>query len=388
MDMNTLVITPYFKPTQITTGSIIETIGSYQVNKNQDFCFDYIGYLIQTHCPENVTKEITSSIDLIKVVFPKSNSKRISEIKRLLKLWLHEIGIATSTQKATLRHHSNGVKLFPLDESQDCCGSLKWDLNKNKIQLELTGSGCRYVNTSHNIFLPLYALLSRYQGVISEVDIAVDDLTGKYNLRYVQKAYSAGDYSPPRGCKPVKDPKGKYQGTLYLGRNDSAKSMCIYEKWRELGLPESHPFYGKWTRHELTLRRKNNHVINFDILVNPDEYFVGAYKLHKRLISNVQPRSPVREKSLELVNSLSRSAAYCKYQHGRVICKVNELTENTQDTIELLIREGSPRKFLLPSYVNHDDLKKSFVSHKGESFNHHFASLIEGHNPMNKRRIR
>lgn len=375
-----------FKPTQITTGSYLQTITSYKVNESNEFSFDGIGYLIQTHCPEIKLEKGKSLIDLIKVVFPIKDKLQITEVKRWLSIWLREIGISISTIKATLRHHKNGVKLFPLDECKDCCGSLKWDENKGTFQLELTGAGCSYVNVSKRDFLPVYALLLHFKGKITEVDIAVDDYTGKFNLRYFQKAFSAGDYNPKRGKRPTRNPKGKYPGTEYFGNSGSYKSMCIYEKWRELGLPKCHPLYGKWTRYELTYRRKSKHLIGLDVLTHPDCYFVGAYeKIHRRIINNVKPRNVIREKSVELTNSLSRSVAHCKYSYGRVINKVSQLVGNEALAIRIMSREGSPSKFLLPSYIDEAQIKENSFDDDGTNFNEHFIALVNAHNPLIKK---
>ncbi len=375
-----------FKPTLITTGSYLQTITSYKVNESNEFSFDGIGYLIQTHCPEIKLEKGKSLIDLIKVVFPIKDKQQIIEVKRWLTIWLREIGISISTTKATLRHHSHGVKLFPLDESMDCCGSLKWDEKKGTFQLELTGAGCHYVNVSTRGFLPAYALLTHFTGKITEVDIAVDDYTGKFNLRYFQKAFSAREYHPKRGQPPTRNPKGKYPGTEYLGNSGSHKSMCIYEKWRELGLPKTHPLYKLWTRHELTLRRKSKDPIEFDVLTHPDGYFVGAYeKIHRRIIKNVKPRSVIREKSVELTNSLSKSAANAKYSYGRVITKVAKFVGNDELAIKIMSREGSPKRFLLPSYIDEAQLKENSFDGNEASFNDDFIALIEAHNPLLKK---
>ena len=384
--MKAVTMNQPFKPTQITTGSYLPTIRSYKVNESNEFSSDGIGYLIQTHCPNIKPENGKSLIDLIKVVFPIKDKQKIIEVKRWLSIWLREIGIVISTQKATLRHHKNGVKLFPLDESNDCCGALKWDENKGTFQLELTGAGCRYVNVSTRGFLPVYALLTHFTGKITEVDIAVDDYTGKFNLRYFQKSFYAGDYNPKRGQSPTRNPKGKYPGTEYVGNSGSHKSMCIYEKWRALGLPKSHPLHGKWTRHELTLRRKSVHLIKFDVLIDPDRDFVGAHeKIHRRIIKNVKPRSVVREKSVELTNSFSKSVAYCKYSYGRVITKVAQLVGNDELAIRIMSREGSPKRFLLPSYLDETQIKENSFDGNEASFNDDFIALIEAHNPLFKK---
>ena len=375
-----------FKPTQITTGSYLQTITSYKVNESNEFSFDGIGYLLQTHCPEIKPENGKSLIDLIKIVFPIKDKQQITEVKRWLSIWLREIGISISTTTATLRHHSHGVKLFPLDESNDCCGSLKWDEKKGTFQLELTGAGCRYVNVSQRGFFPVHALLAHFKGKITEVDIAVDDYTGKFNIRYFQKAFSAGDYNPKRGQRPTRNPKGKYPGTEYLGNSGSHKSMCIYEKWRELGLPKTHALYGKWTRHELTLRRKNKHIIGFDVLTHPDGYFVGAYKkMHSRIINNVDPRNVVREKSVELSNSLSKSVANGKYSYGPIINQFAQLVEDDELAIRVMSRDKRSNKFLPPSYCDETQIKENSFDGGKTRFNEGFIALVEAHNPLLKK---
>jgi DNA relaxase NicK len=377
-----------FNSTSITTRSFPQTIGSYKYNELSMLSNDYLGYLVQTHCQHISKEKMISSIDFIKVVFPIENIKALNEINKWVKEWLRQVGISISTKKAVLKHHSNGVKLFPLDATNDVCGSIKWDLAKRSYQLELTGDGCRYVQTHFNGFYTLYSMLCQYVGKVTLIEIAVDDFTGKYDTRYVQKCYSNGDYNPTRGKRPLKNPLGKnFPGSEYIGSEGSAKCLNVYRKWQQLKLKPNHPRYKKWTRHEVTLQRKNNHIIGSDVLLNPDGYFVGAYpKVHKRLINNVKPRSPIREKSLEITNTLSRSVAHCKYQHGRVINQCRELMGDDSKLLALLMREGAPKKSTLPSYVNERELIENCVSDNGKPFPHYFEMLVEGHNPLNQGR--
>ncbi|WP_440875455.1 replication initiation factor domain-containing protein [Thalassotalea sp. PLHSN55] len=373
-----------FTPTKIITGSFSQTLSAFNINKDKNLGDQLIGYLLQTHCLEITNTEMISSIDFLKVVLPVNSIEELSELKELISFWLRQVGIGRSNQLPALRYHKKGVKLFPLDESHSCCGSFKWD--DNKLQLELTGSGCHYIKTSDLKFLPLYALLAQYGGKITEVDIATDDLTGKYNLRYTKKAYSAGDYNPKRGMKPVRNPEKEYQGSLYLGRSDSAKSMCVYEKWRELKLPKKHPLYGKWTRHELKLRRRNSHILTLDILTNPDGYFVGAYpKMHKRLINNVEPRSTVREKSTELTQTLSKAVAYAKHQYGSTINVFSRLVANDKKVLSALKRQNTPKSFELPSYLDMATLKKNFIDENHDNFSEHLLALVDANAPSKSR---
>ncbi|MGJ8693748.1 MAG: replication initiation factor domain-containing protein [Thalassotalea sp.] len=328
-----------------------------------------------------------SLIDLLKVTFTFSNKELFKIIKSLLSDWLSVIGISISKIKATLKYHKHGVKLFPLDKTTSCCGSIKWDFDKGIIQLDLTGHGCSYVNNDEKKFSAIYALLIQFNGAITEVDIAVDDYSGKFNHRYVQKAYSAGDYDPKRGRGPKRNSKNNYPGSYYIGNNSSVKSVLIYDKLAQMNIPKGLTFINGWTRHEVTLRKKNKHVIPNDVLFNPDAYFVGAYpKIHRRIIKGVEPRNIKREKALTHLNSVVRSAAFTKYQHGRTYNALYKLLNEDSDAVfDLLSRPELSKKHALPSYIDElefseyfgvdEDNKKLLISELHEA---HYSSILRG----------
>jgi hypothetical protein len=146
--MNTLLKKNSFEPSQITTGSYLQTVNSYNVSESNVCSFDYLGYLIQTHCPQNNVTKMMTAIDYLTVVFPVISVEALKEIKGWLGVWLRSVGISISTTKPTLKHHEHGALLFPLDETTKTCGSLKWDINKQSCQLEVSGYGCRYILSS------------------------------------------------------------------------------------------------------------------------------------------------------------------------------------------------------------------------------------------------
>jgi DNA relaxase NicK len=390
--MNIIPINHPFKPSQITTGSYLQTVNSYNVSNNTPCSFDYLGYLVQTHCPQNNGIEMKTAIDYLTVVFSVKSLEELKEIKGWLSTWLHGVGIATSTKKPTLKHHEHGVLLFPLDETNQTCGSFKWDIKKQLLQLELSGYGCRYIQSSDLAYQPIYALLSQYEGVITRVDIALDDFTGKFNTRYVDKSYFNGDYDPKRGQGPRKQNLGssKEKGrSRYIGCFGSHKYLLVYEKGKQLGFPIGSHRYINWTRHELSLRRKNNHVIDFDVLLEPDREFVGAFpKVHKRLIKNVKPRCPIRDTALEVSNSLCRSVASSKYQYGKINNGLYELLGDAEQTLSLLTREGKSKKCVLPSFITEKEFIETLEQENHQSVFGVISALVEGHNPQRKRKMR
>jgi len=99
----------------------------------------------------------------------------------------------------------------------------------------------------------------------------------------------------------------------------------------------------------------------------------------------VKPRCVVREKSVEITNSFSKSVAYCKYSYGRVITKVAQLVGNDELAIRIMSRKGSPKRFLLPSYLDEIQIKENSFDGNEASFNDDFIALIEAHNPLFKK---
>jgi DNA relaxase NicK len=390
--MNTLLKKNPFEPSQITTGSYLQTVNSYNVRESNVCSFDYLGYLIQTHCPQNNVTKMMTAIDYLTVVFPVTSVEELKEIKGWLGVWLRSVGISISTTKPTLKHHEHGALLFPLDETTKTCGSLKWDINKQSCQLEVSGYGCRYILSSALGYQPIFALLSQYKGVISRVDIALDDFTGKFNIRYVDKCYFNGDYNPKRGQGPKKQNYGHSKGegrSRYIGCFGSHKYLLVYEKGKERGFPVGSHLYINWMRHELSLRRKNNHVIDLAVLLEPDREFVGAYpKVHKRLVKNVKPRCPKRDAALEVSNSLCSSVAASKYQYGKINKGLFELLGDAEQTLSLLTREGKSKKCALPSFITEQEFIETLEQESHQSIFEVISELVEGHNRKNKRRVR
>lgn len=379
-----------FIPTLITTRSFLQTVNSYQVSRSNTCSFDYLGYLMQTHCPQIKTTEMQTAIDYLTVVFPIKSKEAFIEIKGWLKIWLHDVGIGISTKKATLKHHKHGLLLFPLDDTTQTCGSLKWDINKQLCQLEISGYGCRYVEASAQRYLPIYALLSQYHGAITRIDIALDDYSGKYNIRYVDKGYCNGDYKSKRGRCPKKEnvePRKGQGRSRYIGSVSSHKHLLVYEKGKQLSYPVSSDLYKNWTRHEVSLKKKSNNIIDLDVLFEPDREFVGAFeKVHQRIIKNVKPRCPKRDTALEVSNNLSRSIASSKYQYGKINNGLLELLEDRDQVLSLLTREGKSNKCSLPSFLTKREFIKTLEQENNQSMFTVISALVDGHNPLHKRR--
>lgn len=133
------------------------------------------------------------------------------------------------------------------------------------------------------------AALSQYlignQANISRLDLAVDDYEGNRSVGYFLDLYKTDQFKA-RGHSPKPryiDDLGSGEGkTLYLGKRENGKQLCIYEKGRHMKkgqdealtkLQGQHP---NWVRTELRLGNRDR-VIPLDALVKPAAYFLGSY---------------------------------------------------------------------------------------------------------------
>jgi len=146
-----------------------------------------------------------SLIDLLKIqMLPGNNQSAIEFINEMLLPIFKKHGIKQSYRKPNLKYFNQGFLLFADDETNAVCGSIKWQGITEYVQLELSGNGCYYFTTSDEKFSELYNLAENYKGKVIEIDIAVDDFSGKYNLRRMNQDYCAGKFNGSRGSKPCR----------------------------------------------------------------------------------------------------------------------------------------------------------------------------------------
>lgn len=135
--------------------------------------------------------------------------------------------------------------------------------------LHLTGAACG------NLFLKdwerLHSDLADYEGSITRIDLAVDELDGAHSIDWVRSQYEVGNFNlsgrPPK-FKFIQSSDGN---TFYVGKRGSGKICRSYQKGRQLGDENS-----SLVRHEVELRNCSR-VIPLDILLSPTKYFKGAY---------------------------------------------------------------------------------------------------------------
>ncbi|PAJ71938.1 hypothetical protein CJF42_24000 [Pseudoalteromonas sp. NBT06-2] len=336
------------KPTTVTSKVLNQLFhqGSDEINIDQTAATD-CHYLDQ--------HKVKSRIDYLTIQFTQLTKAGFEKVKLLLSTWLSKNEILITATKPNLKHFSHGQMLKTKELFKSYCGAFKWHRDKQILQLELTGTGCELINISSNYFSTLKELAKSYKYIIRRVDIAVDDQTSKYGIRFAQQAYSRGLYDSLNGKRPIKEATRSNTGrTESIGSRNSYKQLKVYEKGKQLGLPTTDSSYQNWTRHEVTYWGRSNHYIEIDILFNPDPYFVAAYpKAHKRILKGVEPRSIKREIIKRFDNCLAKKLAYAKRQVGptihfalqkmspdEVINKINRKSKNNQLNYPELVLKG------------------------------------------------
>lgn len=362
-------------PVMIITRLLSDVPSHLNPNNSNELMANIIDQLTSIHCPKNIAPESQSAIDKIKLKFEYKTNEQKAEINTFLSTWLSQHGISISSKQANLTHFTHGTKLYSKDEANILCGSLKSHADKQKIQLEITGGGCNYVNANKMKFSSLYAICKHLGGIITYLDIAVDDFSGKFNIKDTKEKHKGGRYDPPTGKRPNiyfhSSPTGD---TVYIGAYSSYRRVKVYEKGKESGYPVGSDEYVKHNRHEVTLEGRKHHVIELDALLTPDRDFVTAYpKAHKRILRGVKPRCVFKETSRTKINSFSKSLAFNKHQWGKSNNALAQLVGNKEEAIELISRKGMPDKMKLPHYIDMEVIKAITESESGLSI----AQVIE-----------
>jgi len=204
--------------------------------------------------------------------------------------------------------------------------------------LQLTGKGCGLVKDWPGI----QSLLHDLGATITRVDLAVDFLDGEYSVDDAMTLYHDGAFIS-RGRNPDLDIQGAWHEggtkgrTLYVGKLKNGKTLCVYEKGRQLHMIDSN-----WTRFEVRLGSRDR-VIPLDVLTNPDKYFVGAYPALANMLEAAASEIPTLRE--EAKGSLAHSLRHARRCYGKHIHQALQVTDcAVADLIEEIRVIGMPRR--------------------------------------------
>jgi phage replication initiation protein len=145
--------------------------------------------------------------------------------------------------------------------------------------ITLNGQGC--TNAVEGWQARLYDFLTRtaIRPSISRIDLAHDDIEGKYlSVDWAEAQWSVGGYTARAGGRaPSIECVGNWHRpsgagrTLYIGTRTSGKFCRFYEKGKKEGDATS-----SWCRAEVEFK-SSDRILPLEMLVRPSEYFAGAY---------------------------------------------------------------------------------------------------------------
>jgi len=216
--------------------------------------------------------------------------------------------------------------------------ALGGESQKGRWLLQLNGRGCGLVND----WPSLQELLEGLHAEISRVDLAVDFLNGEHSVDDALDLYDEGAFIS-RGRNPDLDIQGAWHAdskkgrTVYIGKLKNGKTLCVYEKGKQLKDYDS-----DWTRYEVRLGNRDR-VIPLDVLTNPDRYFVGAYPALSHILESAAEEIPtIRE---ETKTSLAHLAYHMRRCYGKAIHQIRETTgASAADLIEEVRVIGLPKR--------------------------------------------
>ncbi len=212
------------------------------------------------------------------------------------------------------------------------------DSQKGRWLLQLTGKGCGLVTD----WPSLQELLEGLKATLSRVDLAVDFLNGEHTVDDAVDLYEEGAFIS-RGRNPDLDVQGAWNAegkkgrTVYIGKLKNGKSLCVYEKGKQLKDQDS-----DWTRFEVRLGNRDR-VIPLGVLTDPDRYFVGAYPALAGLLDAAAEEIPTLH--VETKTTLAHLAYHLRRCYGKAIHQtIAQTGVSTVDLVEELRVIGIPKR--------------------------------------------
>lgn len=223
----------------------------------------------------------------------------------------------------------------------------------NTMCLDMSGLGCSLVEDWQAVYCTLQDLDAR----ITRADTALDLFEG-FSVEQFDDMYFAGHFNcggriPSRkivesGDSNIADRYGK---TLYLGKKQNGKELCIYQKGRQLGNEES-----EWVRVEVRFGNRDR-VIPHDIVLNPSKYFAGAFVALQHLMDTLPEKIRTDKKELatqEFDMGIAHLMHYCRIAYGKLFscieAKASETSEPDYKALFESIRvKGVPRRLEKPT---------------------------------------
>jgi phage replication initiation protein len=208
----------------------------------------------------------------------------------------------------------------------DKMGFVCFGNQRSTMLVMLSGQGCQNAVTGWERRLFHFLTKVAIRPSISRIDLAHDDIDGAYlSVDWAYDQYALGGYTQKAGGRPPNierignwtRPTGKGR-TLTIGLRSSSKFCRFYEKGRKEG-DKSSP----WCRCEVEFKNTNT-IIQFDVLLNPTDFFAAAYPCFSHFVQVETPqRMEVKVKTAQI--TVDACIEVTKHQFGKYIRVFREL---------------------------------------------------------------
>ena len=239
-------------------------------------------------------------------------------------------------------------------------GFVCWGGNKDTFCVHLTGEACEHINLGYT-FSRLRKYLELLEATITRIDLAHDDLEGEHSVDlasewYLSDGFNVGGRRPT--CSQVgdwlsgEDIEGR---TLYVGKRQNGKQMCIYEKGKQKGSLE----YPNWVRFEGRLG-STGRVIPYETLTVPGQYLAAMYPC-LGWISEKQVKIKTTVKA-RFDSDIDTRVKNANRQCGKVVYVLRAMGKPPEEIIELLASgQKMPRWLTGPNPVDPDRIPDNFT---------------------------
>lgn len=235
-------------------------------------------------------------------------------------------------------------------------GNVAWGGNRNKfgndtLCIHLTGQACESINLLNtmngdvDLWEQLADVILQHEGKITRLDIAYDDLEGRYGgVGAAVGWYKAGGFCAGGRMPSIKQVGDWINGkgrTFYVGKRENGKLLRVYEKGHQLGDDQS-----LWVRYELELRSKDR-VIPVSALLYRDEVLAGSYPALEWLL-DVRPVTVPTIIKKRLRVTIDHLTSYASLSYGRLVNAMAGIGMSAAEIVEGLRRDGLPSRLFIP----------------------------------------
>jgi len=239
------------------------------------------------------------------------------------------------------KHHATLVA----DNNGQFCGLgiIAWggDSQNGAIHASMTGAGVAVVKS----WEPVVQGFKDVNATLTRVDIAADDLAGRWSVDKAVRLYKRNGFSTG-GRQPLSNTAGDWLRlhntgrTLYIGKRENGKMMRVYEKGKQLGDMQS-----PWVRWELQINRKDRH-IPVEVLTAPKSFLADSYGCMSDVAPAIGERIKIDRKVRML--KLKHLVKHCRSSYGKLLdVMLVKAGGDYGSVLEILRRRGTPPRLLL-----------------------------------------